>query len=211
MKYFIKKVYLILFFLFVLFFESETFGRESITKYSKENISNYFSGIISVNQDYSSITFKYLNKVQSLKNSHFNFNLQFIHTLVLLEKFKQAYTFSKSIWSENELFFEADLLLGLESFIKKDYLNAEKYFERLNTVSQNNLLFEDFLGNVLLAWVKASENNKKDSFKFLDKIPDRYSNLKQIQNSFLQCYFDTPKTQMAFEYLINNEDFSFSR
>ena len=211
MKYFIKKAYLILFFIFILFFESETFGRDSIIKYSKENISNYFSGIISVNQDYSSTTFKYLNKVQSLKNSHFNFNLQFIHTLVLLEKFKQAYTFSKSIWSENELFFEADLLLGLESFIKKDYLNAEKYFERLNKISQNNLLFEDFLGNVLLAWVKASENNKEDSFKFLDKIPDRYSNLKQIQNSFLQCYFDTQKTQMAFEYLINNDDFSFSR
>jgi len=69
----------------------------------------------------------------------------------------------------------------------------------------------DFLGNILISWIKASENNKEDSFKFLDRIPERYHNLKKIQNSFLQCYFDTPETQVAFEQLIGNEDFTFSR
>ena len=121
-----------------------------------------------------------------MKNNHFNFSIQFIHTLVLLEKFEQASAFSKSIWLEDEFFFEVDLLLGLESFIKNDYLNAEKHFERLNKISRHNLFFEDFLGNILLAWIKASENNKNDSFKFLDKIPERYNNLKLIQNAFLQ-------------------------
>ena len=211
MKYFIKKIYSILFLVTILVSSTETFSKGSKIEYSEDNISNYFSGIISANQDYTSAAFKYLNKVQSLKDSHPNFNVQFVHTLILLEKFEQAFAFSKSVWLVDELFFEADLLLGLESFINKDYLNAEKYFKRLNKNSQHNLLFEDFLGNFLLAWSKASENNKKDSFKFLDKIPERYNNLKQIQNSFLQCYFDTSETQVAFEYLIDNEDFTFSR
>jgi len=211
MKYFIKKIYSILFLVTILVSGTETFSKGSKIEYSEANISNYFSGIISANQDYTSAAFKYLNKVQSLKNSHSNFNVQFIHTLILLEKFEQAFAFSKSVWLVDELFFEADLLLGLESFINKDYLNAEKYFKRLNKISQYNLLFEDFLGNFLLAWSKASENNKKDSFKFLNKIPERYNNLKQIQNSFLQCYFDTLETQAAFEHLIDNEDFTFSR
>jgi len=211
MKYFIKKIYSILFLVTILVSGTETFSKGSKIEYSEDNISNYFSGIISANQDYTRAAFKYLNKVQSLKNSHSNFNVQFIHTLILLEKFKQAFAFSKSIWRADELFFEADLLLGLESFINKDYLNAEKYFKRLNKISRYNLLFEDFLGNFLLAWSKAAENNKKDSLKFLDKIPERYSNLKQIQNSFLQCYFDTSETQAAFEHLIDNEDFTFSR
>ena len=211
MKYFIKKIYSILFLVTILVSGTETFSKGSKIEYSEANISNYFSGIISANQDYTSAAFKYLNKVQSLKNSHSNFNVRFIHTLILLEKFEQAFTFSKSVWLVDELFFEADLLLGLESFINKDYLNAEKYFKRLNKISQYNLLFEDFLGNFLLAWSKASENNKKDSFKFLNKIPERYNNLKQIQNSFLQCYFDTLETQAAFEHLIDNEDFTFSR
>ena len=211
MRYFIKNIYFILLLITILFLDTETFGKDSKVKYSRNNISNYLSGIISVNQDYTNAAFKYLNKVQSLKNDHSNFNVQFIRTLILLEKFNQAFAFSKDVWLEDEYFFETDLLLGLESFIKKDYLNAEKHFERLNKISRYNLLFEGFLGNILIAWIKASENNKEDSFKFLDKVPERYHNLKKIQNSFLQCYFDTSKTQIAFEQLMNNEDSDFSR
>mgnify|MGYP000571943485 FL=1 len=211
MRYFIKKIYFILLLVTILFLDTETFGKDSKVKYSRNNISNYLSGIVSVNQDYTNAAFKYLNKVQSLKNDHSNFNVQFIRTLILLEKFEQAFAFSKDVWLEDEYFFETDLLLGLESFIKKDYLNAEKHFERLNKISRYNLLFDDFLGNILIAWIKASENNKEDSFKFLDKVPERYRNLKKIQNSFLQCYFDTSKTQIAFEQLMNNEDSDFSR
>ncbi len=211
MRYFIKKIYFILLLITILFLDTETFGKNSKVKYSRNNISNYLSGIVSVNQDYTNAAFKYLNKVQSLKNDHSNFNVQFIRTLILLEKFEQAFAFSKDVWLEDEYFFETDLLLGLESFIKKDYLNAEKHFERLNKISRYNLLFEGFLGNILIAWIKASENNKEDSFKFLDKVPERYHNLKKIQNSFLQCYFDTPKAQIAFEQLMNNEDSDFSR
>jgi len=211
MRYFIKNIYFILLLITILFLDTETFGKDSKVKYSRNNISNYLSGIISVNQDYTNAAFKFLNKVQSLKNDHSNFNVQFIRTLILLEKFEQAFAFSKDVWLEDEYFFETDLLLGLESFIKKDYQNAEKHFERLNKISRYNLLFEDFLGNILIAWIKASENNKEDSFKFLDKVPERYHNLKKIQNSFLQCYFDTSKTQIAFEQLMNNEDSDFSR
>jgi len=192
MRYFIKKIYFILLLVTILFLDTETFGKDSKVKYSRNNISNYLSGIISANQDYT-------------------FNVQFIRTLILLGKFEQAFAFSKDVWLEDEYFFETDLLLGLESFIKKDYLNAEKYFERLNKISRYNLIFDDFLGNILIAWIKASENNKEDSFKFLDKVPERYHNLKKIQNSFLQCYFDTSKAQIAFEQLMHNEDSDFSR
>ena len=65
-------------------------------------------------------------KIQSLKKNHSNYNIQFISSLVLLEKFAQAFKFSKEIWSEEGQFLEVDLLLGLDSFIKKDYLKAEK-------------------------------------------------------------------------------------
>jgi len=121
MQYFIKKIYFILLLVTILFFDTETFGKDIKVEYSRNNISNYLSGIVSANQDYTNAAFRYLNKVQSLKNDHSNFNVQFIHTLILLEKFEQAFAFSKDIWREDEYFFEADLLLGLESFIKKDY------------------------------------------------------------------------------------------
>ena len=117
MKYFIKNIYFILLLLTMLVFGTETFSKDRKVKYSSNNISNYLSGIISVNQDYTKAAFKYLNKVQSLKYDHSNFNVQFIRTLILLEKFEQAFTFSKDIWLEDEYFFETDLLLGLEYFV----------------------------------------------------------------------------------------------
>ena len=211
MKYLIKKIYFILHLIIIIFSSTETFAKNKKVEYSRNNISNYLSGIVSVNQDNTKAAFRYLNKVQSLKNDHSNFNVQFIRTLVSLGKFEQAFAFSKDVWIEDEYFFDTDLLLGLESFIKKDYVSAEKYFERLNKISRYNFLFEDFLGNILIAWTKASDNNKEDSFKFFDRIPKRYHNLKKIQNSFLQCYFDTSKTQIAFEQLISGEDADFSR
>ena len=211
MKFLIKKIYIILFLLIILLITTKVLARDSKIKYERENISNYFLGVISANQDYNNEAFEYLKKVQSIKNKHSQFNIEFIRTLILLEKFKQAFVFSKSVWNKDELFFEADLLLGLNSFIKKDYVSAEKYFERLNKISRYNLIFDNFIGNVLIAWVRASQGNQEESFKFLEKIPNQYHRLKETQSVFLHCYFDLNKTQKSFEELIEDEDYNFSR
>ena len=211
MKFLAKKIYIILFLLLTLLFESDAFAKENQTVYTDKNISNYFLGIISSNQNHNNKSYEYLKKVQLLKERHSNFNIEFIRTLVLLEKFDQAFAFSKSIWDKDELFFEADLLLGIDSLIKKDYTNADKYFERLNTISRYNLFFQDFIGNVLIAWSKAAQENKNESFKFLEKVPDPYRHLVKTQNSLLMCYFKDSKTEKFYEELINDEDYNFSR
>ena len=192
--------------------ESEAFARESSIQYKKKDISNYFSGLIAINQDHNdNKAFEHLGKIKSIKNRHSQYNIEFIRTLVLLEKFKQAFDFSKNIWIEDELFFEADLLLGLNYFIKRDYKKAEKYFERLNKISLYNLIFDDFIGNILIAWSRASQGNKEDSYKFIDKIPKPYNHLKNTQSIFLQCYFDSDSTQNSLEELIEDENYNFSR
>tara|TARA_B100000029_G_scaffold508751_1_gene596374 strand:- start:178 stop:1893 length:1716 start_codon:yes stop_codon:yes gene_type:complete len=211
MKHFIKTFFIFAMLVIGLQSNTKVFAKNTNIRYSQEDISNYFSGIVSLNQNYTTSGFKYLNQVKSLKNKHYNFNAQFIRSLVLLEKFDQAFAFSKSIWSEDELFFEADLLLGIESFIKKDHVSAKKYFKRLNNFSEYNLFLDDFLGNALISWTEASKNNKEESFKFLGKIPLRYNSLINIQNAFLQCYFDTSKTEVAFENIIGGEENGFSR
>ena len=211
MKFLIKKIYIIFLLLSILLFEPKVFAKESNIQYTKENISNYFFGVISVNQDYNNEAFKHLKKVKSLRNKHSRFNIAFIRTLILLDKFEQAFAFSKSVWSDDEFLFEADLLLGLNSFIKEDYVNAEKHFERLNKISQYSLFFDDFTSNVLIAWSKASQGNKEASFKFIEKVPKSYRHLKNTQNIFLQCYFDDAQTTKSFEKLIHDKDYNFSR
>ena len=211
MKFSFKKIYIVLILLILLLIESKAFAKDNNISYTSKNISNYFSGIISVNQDYTSEAFGYLKKVQSLKNKHSRFNIEFIRTLVMLEDFEQAFAFSKKIWKEEAPLFEADLLLGLDFFIKKDYTNAEKYFERLNEISRYNLYFDNFVGNTLIAWNKASENKMEDSFLYIKNIPKPYYHLKKIQSTFLRCYFDSHETSKFYEELIKNKDYNFSR
>ena len=124
MKHFIKIFYLILLLTAVQFIGQISFGKEAKIKYSKKDISNYFSGIVSSRQKNDDAAYKYFDRVKSLKNIHSNYNNQFIYTLIFLEKFDKAFEFSKDIWIEEEFFFEADLLLGLDFFIRKDiFLN----------------------------------------------------------------------------------------
>ena len=141
MKFFIKKIYLISFLIIILLYSTETFSKNTKFEYSQADISNYFSGIVSINQNYTTAGFKYLNKVRSLKNTHSNFNIQFIRSLILLEKFEKAFAFSEHVWDEDKLFFESDLLLGLNYFIKKNYSKAEKHFKRLNSITRYNSFF----------------------------------------------------------------------
>ena len=211
MKFLINKIYIISLLLIIFLIEPTAFAKDKKIQYSSKNISNYFSGIVSVSKNYNNRAFKHLKKVQLLKNRHSQFNIEFIRTLVLIEKFDEAFAFSKNVWTEEEFFFEADLLLGLNFLIKEDYINAEKHFERLNKISRYNLFFKDFMGNVLIAWSKAAQNDKEDSFKYLEKIPNSYNQLTKIQNIFLQCYFDSNETNKLFEELIQSEDYNFSR
>ena len=57
MKYLIEKIYLVLFFITIFLFNAEAFCKESKTKYSRDNISNYLSGIISARQNYTARAF----------------------------------------------------------------------------------------------------------------------------------------------------------
>ena len=208
MKYFKKNIYLVFLYINISLISITVFDNNAKASYSKDDVSNYFSGIIALSQNNTTSGFKYLKKINSLKNVHYNYNIKFLRSLVLLNKFDEAFSFSKEVWDEEILYFDADLLLGLNYFIKKDYINAEKYFSRLNKFSKYNLFLDDFLGNVLLGWVKASKNDMEGALAYHEKIPDRYEKLKKIQNALLQCYFDTPQTANSFEQLIDNQEYS---
>ena len=208
MKFFIKTIYLILLFGLFLLNSTKGFSKSDIKKYTKEEISNYLSGTISLNQNNIEKSFYYFNKTKSASKVHLNYNINYIKSLVLLGKFEEAFVFANSIWKKDEYFFEVDLLLGLDAYIKKDYKLAEKHFARLNQISISNYLFEDFFGNFLISWIKASENKKKDSFEFVEKIPDRYESFSLINKSFLNCYFKTNETEVIFKRIIGDKDLS---
>lgn len=194
-----------------MFSNTLIYAKDRNQKYSKNNISNYFSGLIYMNQANNDAAFKHFKKVQFLKEKHSNYNIQFARTLVLLDKFDQAYSFLNETWNENEYFFESDLLLGLESFLNEDFSKAEKHFKRINNSSNYDFYFEDFLGNMMLAWIASVQEDQKGAENILKKIPERYRNLTNVQSIFIKCYFSNSETENDFKNLILENDLNFSR
>ena len=206
MKLFIKTIYLTLIVGLFLSNSPNVYSRDSFNKHTKEEISNYLSGVLSLNKNDIEKGFYYLNKKRSISKIHPNYNVNFIKSLVLLGRFEEAFDFANSIWKKDKFFFELDLLLGLEAYVKEDYELAQKHFARINQTSISNYLFEDFFGNILISWIKASENKKNESFEFIRKIPERYKSFNLINESFLNCYFKTEKTEYFFKQVIGDKD-----
>ena len=65
--------------------------------------------------------------IKMAKTQHSKFNIEFVRTLILLEKFDQAFSFSKSVWSSSEYLYEIDLFLGLKYFLVNDYSLVDNY------------------------------------------------------------------------------------
>ena len=211
MNYIIKKIKLILITAIILFSNGIAITKEDNLKYNKNDVTNYFSGLAALKNNNTEKGFQYLKKAETLKGKHTNYNTQLIRSLILLNKFEEAFLFSKDIWKEDELLFEADLLLGIKYFIEADYKSAKKYFERANKISRSNFLFENFYGNIFLSWIEAYQGNQERSFGIIDDIPDRYDNLKQIQIAFLHGYFETGKAETIYKTIVENKKYSFPR
>ena len=75
MNLLIKKLNITLFLLIILFIESKAFARDNNTQYTRENVSNYFSGVVSARQNYDNNAFKYLNEIKSINNHNLILNL----------------------------------------------------------------------------------------------------------------------------------------
>ena len=72
MKFLINKIYIISLLLIIFLIEPTAFAKDKKIQYSSKNISNYFSGIVSVSKNYNNRAFKHLKKVQLLKTNILN-------------------------------------------------------------------------------------------------------------------------------------------
>ena len=110
MKFFIKTIYLILVSSLFTLNITNSFSKDINIKYSKEEVFNYLSGAISLNQNNTKKSLEYFSKIKSLGETHSNYNIKFIRSLILLGKFKDAFVFAKNISREDEQLFEVNLL-----------------------------------------------------------------------------------------------------
>ena len=174
------------------------------------NLSDYFSSIVSFDDfDYESSEnfFKKLNDSQVDNQKYFS---RFIQSLVNLEKYSEAYRYSKKLDKEKKSNFESNIFLGLYEFKNGNFDKSQSYFKRLKRNSENFLVF-DILKVSLEAWTKISKSKKEEDIKLLDFGKPSYYNLEKVQKVFANCYLQTSNTEKEFLSIIQDEKSNFSR
>ena len=155
-----------------------------------KSISNYFSGIISFdNFDYkaSQVFFKKINKNKTKNEKYSSMHIQ---SLINLEKYQEAYKYSKKLEKMNQSNFNSNLFLGVYQFKSNNFSKAKNYFDQLKLPTNRNLVPE-ILQNSLSAWSKISNTQNEDDLSLLDFSNPAFENLTIIPVSYTHLTLPT--------------------
>ena len=174
--------------------------------FDEKNIANYFSGSVSLNNNDNFQAVKYFNSTKNLKNTHENFNRNYIISLVLDGKVSKSVSELKAT-SEQKYsnFFNLNLILLLEEIKRNNFDKAKAKLINLEKFEQDGKL--EF---VLYRTIKRYTElflNKKTSKNDINEL----GNIGEITNAFEKCYLGEMDTEKSFINLINSDDGDFSR
>ena len=203
----IAKIYKIIFFCFIIFYQNVSYSKNlDITNFNEKNIYNYFSALVSLDNNQYSNSLKFFNSSKFLKQSYQPYINKYLFSLILNGKITTAIKEIKTI--ENKKFtnfFEANLLLLLDSLKKRDYEKSAVYIKNLKKHEEEGT-FEFIISSVLEEYTYLFNNNKINQ-----KLSEEFGNLSLINRAFQNCYLGKPDTEYFFEKVINSDEGSYSR
>ena len=196
--------------LFVIIFFS-TSQVKSLDKFDKaERVSAYFSGILLLNENQYEKSFNFLKKLSGLETSHSNYSVKYLYALINSGNFKEAFNYSKKLEKQGLDSFESQLIVGI-FYLKKSNLDlAQKFFLKAKT-RNSGFILNNYVSNSLYNWSRLGNHDLNKAILDLDKLDQRFENLKKIQNVFLNCYYKSFNTNSLFKELISNKKIDFSR
>ena len=200
---FIKKIKL-LFTIFLLYQTLPYSKSYSFNDFNSRNLSKYFSGIVAFENKDNSTALEYFDSSKMLINEHDPFLKRYIYSLVLENKVSQAINIIKNNKDKkNTNFFDAYLLLIIDSLKKSDFDNASTYINKINFSEQgrfNLAIIESLKQYVHVFKEKKILNDKKNLGK-----------LSIISETFQRCYLNDKDTDTFFSDLINDQDGDYTR
>jgi len=210
MKIFNFNLKIIVQILFVIIFLS-TSPAKSLDKFNKSGpVSDYFSGILLLNDNQYEKSFNFLKKLNGLETSHKNYSIKYLYSLVNSGNLKEAFNYSKKLEKQKLDSFESHLVTGIFYLKNSDIDLAQKYF--LKAKSKNSrFILNNFVSYSLYSWSNLDNYDLRQASLELEKLDQRFENLKKIQTVFLNCYFNSSNTNSLFDELVSNEKTDFSR
>ncbi len=205
----LKIICLNIFVISFIFFS--TLEAKNLDKFIKaNNISDYFSGILLLNQNKYDDSHKYFKKLHGLEKSHLAYSSLYLNSLINSGNFLQAYNFSKKLEKDKKDSFESNFIIGIYHLKNSKLDLANKYFLRAGKATPITLL-DNYVLESLNIWSRINISDLEESTLKLNQLDDRFENLNKIQKVFLNCYFSNPKTELIFNDLVSDQNTDFSR
>ena len=192
--------------LIVLFYQTSLYSKsKTLNEFNSQYLSNYFSGIVAYNNKDNSQALKFFKSSKILIKSHNSYLEKYINSLVLEGKITKATNeIRQNLTVNNSNFFEAYLILTLDSIKKGDFKKSKKYLNRSY----------EFINNDRIALIVA-ETLKQYLFVFEEKkipsVKKNFGNFSFVNEVFQRCYLDDKNTKNYFDRLINNDGADYSR
>ena len=200
--------YLKIFSILLLFYTTPLYSKNNYNKkFNSKNLSDYFSAITAYDNKKNKDALKFFNSSKLLINKHDLYLNRYILSLVRAGKIKQSINYlNLNKDKKNTDFFEAYLLLSLESIQNNDFKKANKILKKLDNFEENEI---DMLSLIVYETLKSYIylfKNKKISSKIQD-----FGDLSSITQAFQSCYLNDKKTISYFLNLVDNKEATYSR
>ena len=201
---FFKKIKFIL--VLLLFYQTALYSKStSLNKINSKNLSNYFSGIVAFENEDNSQALDFFSSSKILMNNHEPYLQKYVYSLVLDNKVSQAINIIKrNLNKKNSNFFDAHLLLIVDSLKRNDLKKASSYFNNIDNSDQldrfNMAILESLKQYIYTFEEKKILNDKKNLGK-----------LSNILETFQRCYLTDKNTDSYFSNLINDSSGDYTR
>ena len=190
----------------LLFYQTVLYSKStSLNKINSKNLSNYFSGIVAFENEDNSQALDFFSSSKILMNNHEPYLQKYVYSLVLDNKVSQAINIIKrNLNRKNSIFFDAHLLLIVDSLKRNNLKKASSYFNNIDNSDQldrfNIAILESLKQYIYTFEEKKILNDKKNLGK-----------LSNILETFQRCYLTDKNTDSYFSNLINDSSGDYTR
>ena len=185
----------------LLLYQSPLYSKtKTLNDFNSRYLSNYFSGIVAYENKNNSKALKFFKSSKFLIKQHDSYLKRYIYSLILEGRVQEAAKEIKQNLSKgNSNFFEAHLLLALDSLKKNDYKKSRDYLEQSYKFINNDRV-SLIIAETLKQYIYVFEENK------IIKPKGKFGNFSLVNDVLQRCYLNDKNTKIYFENLINNKN-----